>query len=351
MRLTITTPLPVPYQVELFNHLAMSEAVELDVMYEFSEHPSRQWNPQALKHNHQFMDSSSFDAQVAMQSDYCVVSGYQRPAIRDILKRLSRASKPYAFWAERPGVRVPPWLGGIYRRLMASELHNRNVAIWGMGQRAIELYRHEFGANQRLFNIPYHSDLERFLELNREIRNQPRRILFSGSLIKRKGFDLLCRAFLEIARDIDDIELHVIGEGPLQQEMAKFLESVRNRVNFHGFQQWEALPRHYDRADILCAPSRYDGWGMIIPEALAAGLLVISTEQTGAATEMLSEDIGWCVEANNLDQLTQALRSALSVTPDDRHRRVTRGRKTVTNFGIEAGADKVISAVSQVLGG
>ena len=50
---------------------------------------------------------------------------------------------------------------------------------------------------------------------------------------------------------------------------------------------------------VLCVPSRYDGWGLVVPEGLASGLPTIATGRTGAALDLITTGAnGWVVEAN-----------------------------------------------------
>src|SRR5207247_1853601 len=126
------------------------------------------------------------------------------------------------------------------------------------------------------FNVPYFSDLKRFAAAcqDRPPGVQSCRFLFSGSLITRKGVDLLAQAFATVASEFPTVSLTVVGAGPLENEMRSRLEDLGKRVTFAGFQSWEKLPQYYAEADVLVAPSRHDGWALVVPEALASGLPV-----------------------------------------------------------------------------
>src|ERR1700751_4608744 len=75
-------------------------------------------------------------------------------------------------------------------------------------------------------------------------------------------------------------------------------------VGFVGFRDWDELPREYAAANMLCVPSRYDGWGLVVPEGLAAGLPVIATDRMGAALEFVeSGRNGWLIRAGGEEAL------------------------------------------------
>src|SRR5262249_53761784 len=151
--------------------------------------------------------------------------------------------------------------------------HSSLAPIWGIGEFAVDGYRQEFGEARPYFNLPYFSDLERFgPRMTRMKTDQEQRvILFAGALIERKGVDLLARAFVRLAREEKNVRLKIGGEGELRELIAETLRPVQERVEFLGFKSWDELPELYASADVLCVPSRYDGWGLVVPEGLASG--------------------------------------------------------------------------------
>ncbi|HSL54258.1 MAG TPA: glycosyltransferase family 4 protein, partial [Pyrinomonadaceae bacterium] len=141
-----------------------------------------------------------------------------------------------------------------------------------------------------------------------------RTFLFSGSLIARKGVDLLAGAFVRLAREVPQVRLRIVGEGELRESLVQTLRPVSERVEFVGFRDWEQLPAEYASADVLCVPSRYDGWGLVVPEGLASGLPVIASDRMGAALEFVeSGRNGWLVRAGDEESLFEAMREAATM--------------------------------------
>ena len=92
----------------------------------------------------------------------------------------------------------------------------------------------------------------------------------------------------------------IVGDGELRESLAQTLRPVSERVEFVGFKDWHELPGEYARADVLCVPSRYDGWGLVVPEGLASGLPVIATDRMGAALEFVENGRnGWLIPAGD----------------------------------------------------
>ncbi len=148
------------------------------------------------------------------------------------------------------------------------------------------------------------------------------RILFSGSLIERKGVDLLGGGLCCAGpRKSHGVRLTLAGVGPLQESMETDLVGLpRSGGLSAGLCLGTDLPSVYAQADVLCVPSRYDGWAMVVPEGLAAGLPVITTDQTGAAHDLIKTgDNGWVVPAgDDGTALLQCLRQAAALSTDQR---------------------------------
>ena len=307
-RVVVVTPIPSPYQVELFDAL-YAAGTELCVVYAAESDPDRAWAARDIAHLHKFLQRGfKMCEQIVASADLCVFSMYRHGAVRAWIDARHRRGEPWCFWGERPGATQRGLAGRLFRRLHLRQLFRSTVPIWGIGQFAIDGYAREFG-NQRLFiNLPYFSDLARFRRTQEQEHSHMTRVLFSGSLTPRKGVDLLASAFLGAALESEDVCLDVVGTGPLESRMREILAPVMERVRFHGFRDWQDLPSAYGLGDVLVVPSRYDGWGLVVAEGLGAGLPVVATNQTGAALDLITDNQnGWIVEAGSGDDLSRCL--------------------------------------------
>ena len=323
MTTLVITSIPSPYQVELFDALAADDS-GFRAVYVSRRDRSRSWTDPPLRHRAMFLDQvgTANGALGRWVDEACLVvfSDYSSRIVRDAMRRREASGKPWCFWGERPGYHGLGRLGQTWRRLGLAPLHsNRHVPIWGIGQWAVEEYRKEFGDDRLYYDVPYFSDLDRFRTAAATRSSIPGtvRFLYSGALTKRKGVDLLADAFRRLGLTHEHVTLSVLGAGPLRSRMERSLGAVMSRVRFHGFVHWRNLPAIYAQADVLCAPSRYDGWGLIVPEGMAAGMPVIATDQMGSALELIDrEDNGWLIRANDENDLYQALREAAEITPN-----------------------------------
>lgn len=350
IKVCFTTRIPSPYQVELFDALEADGKMEVRVLYEMPQSVGRQWDRPTLAHDHRFASLISLKEawEYIAKSDLVVFSGYRNKFIRKLISQRDREGRAWAFWGERPGFIAPPWISRFYRRAVFPELASSQAAVWGIGGWAVDGYRRELGGGRLYCNVPYFSRLERFLEIDRSLAtDRPQRVLFSGSLIKRKGVDILLSAFKKVAVECPRLELHFVGDGPLRDKLSRSAAPLGKRVVFHGFKQWQELQAIYAKSDILCAPSRHDGWGLIVPEGLAAGLLVISTDHTGAALDLVTFDTGWIAKAGSVESLEAALRAASASSGDERLQRIRKNRDLSRRLDVSVGLGTITEAVEQ----
>src|SRR5262249_37221431 len=144
----------------------------------------------------------------------------------------------------------------------------------------------------RHFNIPYFCALQPFLDAPRRALSDETVFLFCGQMIARKGLDLLLAAFARLVEMRGRVRLTLVGrEAELQTELAKLSAPVRESIRYEGFQAPEALPRFFAEADVFVLPSRYDGWGVVVNQALGAGLALLCSDAVGAAHDLVEDGV------------------------------------------------------------
>ena len=351
MKVFVLTDSPSPYQVELFNEIETRRDCDITVGYLRSRDPNRHWKPSHIRHAAIELDRGDMvqAREAARNADLVVFNYYRHPHAMHLIGERVVGGNPWCFWGERPGFHQPAWLGRLVRKWKLAKLHDSSVPIWGIGKFAVEEYRREFGPRRSYFNLPYFSDLNRF-QHSRMHRDSQRVFLFCGSLIARKGIDLLARAFVRLAAEFPEVKLRIAGEGELRQSVAQTLRPVSDRVEFTGFKDWSELPELYASADVLCVPSRYDGWGLVVPEGLASGMPVIASNRMGAALEFIQTgENGWLIPAGDEHAIYEAIRDAASLTTDDLAARSRCARHTVQEHTLQHGSARFAQFVKETI--
>ncbi|MCL4394806.1 MAG: glycosyltransferase family 4 protein [Chloroflexi bacterium] len=163
--------------------------------------------------------------------------------------------------------------------------------------------------------IPNGIDCERFaapdVEPIQQFCDGRPNILFVGRLEKRKGFRYLIRAFPHIKQAVPDARLIVVGAFS-DADKAPFLRYARTHrlhaVHFVGYVPPEELPRYYRTATLFCAPSTgFESFGIILLEAMAAGLPIVATDIAGYRQVVENERDGVLVAPNDEHALARAM--------------------------------------------
>lgn len=352
-RILVLTQLTSPYQVEFFNALSAAGGFHLEVVYLTSLDRARQWQMPGISHNHLILSETPHMRQDAMQAilraDLVIFNYYTDWFALRAIHRRARRRKPWVFWGERPGFLQTGMLGVMARWFLLKPLHRHAAPIWAVGTFGVEGYQREFGRSRSYQDIPYFSNLTRF----RQIERQPdasRVFLYSGSFSHRKGCDLLAAAFARVAARHPHARLVLVGAGTMEVQMRNILQPCADRVTWLGFQPWEKLPECYAQGSIFCFPSRYDGWGLALVEALASGMPSIGTDRTGAAVEFLSDRrAGWLVEAGAGRDFELAMEAALTLPEAEFRAMQEAARAAVTGNGLEEGVRRFAMAAEDVL--
>lgn len=352
-RVVVLTQLNSPYQVEFFNRVAASGGCHIEVIYLTDKDRNRQWVAPDIAHSHVILTETPSLRKNALDSiasaDLVIFNYYTDIFAWRAIRSRARSGKPWVFWGERPGFFHLGAPGRWFRRVFLAPLHERKVPIWGVGGFGIEGYQAEFGLDRAYANVPYYSNLERF-DCPARNRSDTRTVLYSGSFIQRKGADLLARAFVRAWKEHPCLRLALMGAGELEESMRKTLEPCGGAVEWIGFQPWDELPSRYARADFFCLPSRYDGWGLALVEALASGLPAIGTDSTGAAVELVKEgENGWLIPAGDEGALVEALGRAATLPPADLARMEARAREAAKLQSLDSGARNFMKSVRDAI--
>lgn len=140
------------------------------------------------------------------------------------------------------------------------------------------------------------------------------KILYVGQLIERKRVDLLLDAIAQLPYGA--VELTVVGSGPLEESLRRHAEDkVPSPVRWVGSRPITEIPALMAKADCLVLPSRHDGWGAVISEALMAGTRAICSDRCGAAGVVEASGQGGVFRSGDAAELTPLLQNEIEQGP------------------------------------
>lgn len=177
----------------------------------------------------------------------------------------------------------------------------------------------------------------------------PFRFLFVGQFIKLKRLELLVGSLQSLLER--EFELLVVGSGPSERNLRVLAESaLPDRVRWLGRHPQAEVPLIMRQSDCLVLPSRHDGWGAVISEALMAGTPVICSDACGAAGVVQASGFGGVFPRNRGEDLQVRLDEQLqsgSINTGNRMRLAS----WATALGAEAGARYLINILDYAANG
>ena len=253
-----------------------------------------------------------------------VFSGFfSHPLVWAGFRRLAPTPARLAIFSEAP---EQPWQTGWVKRLrgraLAASWASRFAFVLAIGGVGCEFFSRIGFPKEKIVPFGYFLDVP---SLAVAASSRPAdgivRLVSAGQFIHRKGIDLLLRACGELPAT--GWRLDCYGDGPERPRLEQLVRSLRlaDRVAFHGVVSNDDVRAALTRADCAVLPSRFDGWGMLVNESLAAGTPLICTASCGAAVLVSSARLGSVVQPDSEDALSAALADAVArgtVRPQDR---------------------------------
>lgn len=258
-----------------------------------------------------------------------ILLGYNDAGRLRILRWCRRAGVPCLLFGdsnirgdETAGVR------GVAKRLVLPRILRELSGVLCCGRLGREYFRRYGVPDDRIWYTPYEPDYRLMTAVADAdiagtyqrfgLPRDRRHLMYCGRLVAVKRVDLLIDAFAALAAERTDWDLLLVGDGPLREALCGRLPAaVRPRVRWAGFvDDQTAIARLMCGADAFVLPSDYEPWGVVINEAVAAGLAVVASDAVGAAAELVRDGVnGRIFPRGDRAGLTSALRD---VTAADR---------------------------------
>lgn len=374
LRVAIVTGLPAPYREPVFEELSRRPEVQLRVFYAARGHQDVGWKAEPARrfqYDCEFVPNAAprafrrwpvvgyanlgLGARLAeFEPDYLIVYGYnqlvQWLAFRFAIDR----GVPFAIRSDSNVHldRARSWRSGIRRRLVRA-LVRRAHAVLTVGE-ANRAYWASYGARpEQIFSAPYAVDNQRIARLagRRGLRESAGlRLVYVGRLVRRKALDVLLAAFNELAEPLD-LTLAVVGDGPERRRWTAMQSpAARDRTRWLGKVSNDDAIRATAESDLFVLPSRYEPWGLVVNEAMAAGLPVVAHRFCGAAVDLIVPGrTGWIVEEVSASAFADVLRAA-AADPERLAHMGCQALARVQRWSIDRTVDGVTAAVRDACG-
>lgn len=342
MRLLWITNIPSPYRVDFFNELGKS--CELTVLFEKAGATDRDssWLDVAFENFEGIVMrglSYSPDSAACLGvlghinrrvHDALVVTNFSSPTGALAIAYLKATGRQYYLESDGgfpSGSRLKSWvkrmvIGGAEGYFSTSDVHDEYYLAYGA--KPHQLIRYPFSSVREHDVLAEPPTPAQRLAAKQQLGiNQPKMILSVGQSIHRKGYDILLKACASLT---DDTAVCIVGGDPPQEYRQLVSDLALSTVHFAGFKQRAELGVYYTAADVFVLPTREDIWGLVINEALAHALPVITTDHCMAGLELVAKNgCGRLARAGSVP----ALESAMHVVLDDAELRLGMARRAL----------------------
>ena len=168
--------------------------------------------------------------------------------------------------------------------------------------------------------------------------SESKSFLCVGRFIPEKNHEVLLSAYRHYQLNGGKRSLHLVGHGPLKHEIERLIDDLPmpERVLVSPFQQINQLANYYAEAHAVILPSRKDTWGLVVNEAMAAGVPVIVSDACGCNKDLISHgETGWSFSYNNSSELATCLQQVDTQGPHERMKIIKSAKDRVSLFGVE----------------
>lgn len=297
------TNIPSPYRVDFFSYLQKNyPQYEFHVIFSGAGMENRKWSVEMGElSNYTFLKSRTLIIRKRFDDRYIFLPIGVERTLREIAPDIVFAMEynptilRAVHWCEKRQIPFISWTDGTLNseknigkvQRLARRYIIRRAAAFVASSTASRQTQIAYGADEEKCFISYLTvNIEKYLQ--RKESYGGRQLIYVGSLIQRKGLDLLLPA---LARTSPDIRLVIVGEGQEKEllvQQAKEL-GLTSRIEFKGYVEGEALRALYASSDVFILPTREDCFGLVILEAMCASLPVISSKYADGAFDLVEE--------------------------------------------------------------
>ena len=369
-RLVILTEIISPYRIPVFNALAKREDIDLHVIFLAEADPSvREWRvyKEEIQFSYQVLPSFrrrlrgynillNWNVKRALQQadpEVVLCGGYSYIASWQAAWWTRRSQVPFLLWVESNAQDQRRRYG--LTEYLKRQFLSRCDGFVVPGRSSADYLKTFCIPEEVIFTAPNAVDNQFFSCKSAMVRKEEARVLhklpgkfflYVGRLIPEKGvFDLL-QAYATLAPKVRaEFGLVFVGSGVAEatlREKARGIEPGCTR--FAGFIHREGLPDFYALADIMVFPTHTDPWGLVVNEAMACGLPVISTSVAGCCADLVTD--GWngrVVPSHDVAQLAGAMQ-ALAGNAELRLEMGEHSKQRIRAYSPEACADGLAQA-------
>jgi len=181
-----------------------------------------------------------------------------------------------------------------------------------------------------LIKIPHVVDIKCF-EKGKKVKGNKLILLAAKALETYSGYEILIDIFSELKNEIEQVELWIIGDGPLREKLLAKVKNMKlESVRFLGNVSHDEIPEIMSQANIFVHTTLYESFGIALVEAMASSLPIV-TFDVGGISEVLGSESCYLVPYNDKKRFLERVISLIS-NPKLRYKLGNHGKKQSQKF-------------------
>lgn len=329
MKVIFLTYSQSPYRVDFFDEL--SKYVDLTVCYEVKKDDDAKKNNRNstwygninnnyksifLKNKRIFKMNISFDMIKLIKKnkyDIIVIGGYSSLTAMFTMEYLKNKKIPFILNTDGGFIKYNEnkikyfikryFIGMADYYLSTGENANKYLMFYGAKESYIYTYPFSSLKQNEILNKRVSKNDKILIRHELNINNKLTFISI-GRFIEIKGFDILLKSIGQIK----DAQFYIIGDKPKEEYMNIIESNKLDNVYFIDFMKKDKILMYLQASDVFILPTRGDIWGLVINEALASGLPVITTNKCGAGLELIKDNYnGFIIDVNSVSDLNNKI--------------------------------------------
>ena len=202
--------------------------------------------------------------------------------------------------------------GAVKRFVLQTIFKESHLLGFAGGTHEHKRYFREYGmAEERIFLMPMMVNNQKF-STTRPKPDSPFTFLYVGRIIPHKNVQTLIESFQKAFSDRSDVLLRIVGRGESLASLQSRYSDVPN-IRFEGAKFGRDLVETYHTSHVLVIPSLYEPWGLVVNEAMAAGLPVLASDRVGAVGDLVRDgETGFVFDPENIDELSRLMQKIRS---------------------------------------
>lgn len=370
-KILFITNVPAPYTVNFFELL--SKKVELTVIYERRTASNREaewFNQYSTNYKEIFLHGLSYGPEASFsleilihlkrKYDLIIVGNYASPT--GILSILYMNLFKIPFYIHVDGGIIGAAEG--IKKHVKSYLMSSAKGFFSPGSVTDQYINYYAGKKQRIKHYNFSSVLQkdihfdifdnkkkkqllRKLEEKITVKDTDLVIISVGSIIHRKGFDILLKSLTKIDQEV---QVFIVG-GKADELLISYMKNHDiNNVHFVGFKNQHQVKEYLYASDLFVLPTRYDIWGLVVNEALAAGVPVVTSDRCVAGLELVRKDYnGYIFKAEDYEDLAYCISIFAEKSRTERKDMSLNALKVASDYTIEKMVSMYFDAIEEYL--